>query len=242
MVVRGAVGWSKVGALLGLAGLVLGLGAGCGSRTSMLDQEGYLASVGNGATGGGGSSGKAGNAAGGAMNPGAINPMVAQEPCKRYCSGFQVACSADLGGRDCVATCVAEANRNDTACQSAAIGVLDCYSPFFMPGQDCESANARGGAACDEQLSRYNQCMGGGERPMMPSNPVTPRRCRTITSSGGETCFELLGCVGGDFLVECSPSNGGTRCSCSGPSSSTSFEYGPMLSACQRARIDCGLD
>lgn len=208
----------------------------------MLDQDGYSAS--GGATGSGGSSNEAGSGTGATMNLGGINPMLAQEPCQRYCKGFQVACSADLGGRDCVSTCVAEANRNDTVCQTAAIGVLECFAPFFTPGQDCDSANARGGVACGEQLGRYNKCIGTSNRPMMPGRPTMPGNCASVASSGdGSSCFDVLTCPAGDFVVECSPSgNGGKRCSCSWSNGSTSFEYGPVLDACQLARSDCGLD
>jgi hypothetical protein len=202
----------------------------------MLDQDGFLAS-GNGATGSGGSTNKAGSGTGGTMNPRAVNPMLALEPCQRYCKGFQVACSAALGGRDCVSTCVAEANNGDAECQAAAIAVVDCYAPFFTPGQDCASANTRGGVACSQQVGRYDQCLSENNQPTMPGN------CASVASSNdGASCFDVLTCPAGDFVVECSPSGGGKRCSCSWSNGSTSFEYASVLDACQLARSDCGLD
>jgi hypothetical protein len=238
MVAGGTVGSSKAGWFLARCALVLGLAAGCGSRTSMLDQEGYLASGGDGGTGSTGGSSQGGSSAGGKNDPGAVSPRAAEEPCKRYCKGYQVACNADLGGRDCVSTCVAEASSKNRECQTAAVAVLECFTPFFTPGQDCESANTRGGAACGQQLDRYNQCLDGSS-----TEPMMPRNCRTTASGGGDACFAVLTCPAGDFVVECSPApGGGKRCSCSWSTGSTSFEYGPVSNPCERARLDCGLD
>lgn len=155
MAVGGRVGRWKVSALLSLGIVLPCAAAGCGSRTSVLDQDGFVALGGSAATGSGGTNGATGGVAGATAS---VDPRRAEAACQRYCEGYRVVCSALLGGRDCVPTCVAEASASTQQCQTYAMSVLDCFTPFFASTRTCTVADSLGRSACAEQLSRYNSC------------------------------------------------------------------------------------
>jgi hypothetical protein len=155
-------------------GLAVLLASGCGSRTSMLDQEAYEVGSdgvvnggssnggkGNGASGAG-SSGHAGSpstgSGGGSVSPsagatgvggktgggGAVDPSLASAPCANYCPGYGTECAARLKGSECLPTCLNELNSFGPACQSLGIQALTCLTPFFTPG----------GNQCDAAVGR----------------------------------------------------------------------------------------
>src|SRR5262245_48596148 len=127
LVVGGRTRWARVvSRWSGLSVLLLGLGAGCGSRTSMLDPDVYSEDGPDPVSGAssGGSSNRAGSPAiggsrpmqvggmsGSAPTPTAGQPGMPTEPtavtktCQNYCAGYATKCPGELKGQDCQLAC-----------------------------------------------------------------------------------------------------------------------------------------
>lgn len=167
-----------------LGGVTFGAGAvvafaGCGSRTSMLDQDIYVSAAGTPNAGGGGHSGNVAGAnskggstgvvhagsggggtgpgtgtagtagVGGKASGGVVDPGLAIAPCDKYCPGYGTQCVARLKGAECVPTCQGELNGFGKSCQSLGIKAINCLTPFFTPG----------GSNCDAAVGRaLNKC------------------------------------------------------------------------------------
>ena len=113
---------------------------GCGSRTSMLDLEGFDDGY-AGSTSRGGSSSKAGSSSrggtsskGGASSRGGTGAAgapvgtagkasmtpgtTATEPCRQYCRGYSVTCAQELEDDNCQALCEDELNAATPPCEA----------------------------------------------------------------------------------------------------------------------------
>lgn len=162
--------------------------AGCGSRTSMLDQDIYLETAGTQNAGGGGHSGNVAGAsskggggnsgvvhggsggggtvptagaagAGGKAGTGMLDPVLAIAPCDKYCPGYGTQCAARLKGAECVPTCQGELNGSGKACQALGIQALTCLTPFFTPGgNNCDAAVGRALSKCKKVVDQFNAC------------------------------------------------------------------------------------
>jgi hypothetical protein len=213
---------------------LLVLGAGCGSRTSVLDVEAYASQ---------GPENTAGSANG---DPGAADPQRSIPACASYCQGYKVKCAAQLSGRDCMATCAGEVNGNGKECQSLGIELLECLAPFVSPSsgsRTCQEAQDGGAIACQAQLARFSRCAKPASMPMPgPDKPGLVDGCTAAVSSAPDTCIRYYTCADGSYLVECvSQLDGKFSCDCSFPSGMTQGAiYGAVSDPCVTAGTDCG--
>jgi hypothetical protein len=164
---------------------------GCGSRTSMLDLEGFddgfggsLSSGGNGSKGGGASRGGSGSkggsigrggtgAAGAPSNIGgkaSTTPNTpATQPCRQYCAGYSVTCAEELESDNCQGLCEEELNAAPPACEALGIEAVKCLTPFFRAGSgSCEAATSRGLMQCGATLAKFKMCSGATTMPPDP--------------------------------------------------------------------------
>jgi hypothetical protein len=223
------------------------LGAGCGSRTSMLDVDAY-SSEGLGGFGNTAGSGANGGSKG---DPNAVDPQRSVSACESYCKGFKVKCPAELSGRDCMATCAEEVNSKGKACQSLGIKALECLAPFFSSSSrsaTCDDAKNNGSNTCNQELTKFAQC--AAPVPMPNPNPQPDpgpgkrgmvNGCDASVSSTPDTCIRFYSCMDGPYLVECvSQLDGNFSCSCSFPSGVMQGAiYGPVADPCLKAGTDC---
>lgn len=214
------------------------LGTACGSRTSMLDPDAY-SSPGSGGSGGSSNTGKAGSSG----DP--LDPSLSSAACTKYCNGYRVQCSAELGNRDCVETCTAEVNNRGKQCLKLGTEVLECLAPHFPwsgPSLGCKAVSDRAATACGPELSNFQNCAPVSK----PTAPTGRPDCPVNNLVGGTECLQLYECMGGPYLVQCTSTNTGDRaCSCLPPTSENktlTFTYGATVSnPCELAANDCGL-
>jgi hypothetical protein len=237
----GRPGWARVGSFASITSALLLLGAGCGSRTSVLDVEAYASEGGGGFRNSGGS--------GNAGDRNAVDPQRSSPACARYCQGYKVKCSAELAGRDCMATCAGEVNGKGKDCQTLGIEVLDCLAPFFAPSsgsRTCQAAQNDGSVACQGQLGRFAQCAKPTTEPMPEPDPRPGQSglvngCDSAVSTAPDACIRYYTCKDGSYLVECvSQLDGRFSCSCSFPSGEMQGAiYSAGSDPCLRAGTDC---
>src|SRR5690349_22615978 len=131
---------------------------GCGSRTSMLDLEGFdegfggsSSSGGNAASRGGSGSKGGGTGRGGTGAAGAPSNMggkasttpstPATQPCRQYCAGYSVTCAEELEDDNCQGLCEDELNGAQPTCEALGIEAVKCLTPFFTAGSgSCDAA------------------------------------------------------------------------------------------------------
>jgi hypothetical protein len=234
----GSPGRARVASFASITSTLLVLGAGCGSRTSMLDVDAYSSD----------GLGGFGNTAGSAN---AVDPQRSAPACENYCKGFTVKCPAELSGRDCRASCAKEVNGNGKACQSLGIKALECLTPSFSStsrNATCDDAKNDGATACSRELVEFAQCAKPTNVPMpnpqpdpRPNRLGLVRGCDEALSSTPDTCIRLYSCMDGSYLVECvSQLDGNFSCSCSFPSGMMQGAiYGPVADPCRTAATDC---
>lgn len=242
----GRSGWAWVVSLATSFGVVGLLGtAACGSRTSMLDPDGYgLTDGDSGGSSGGrgsggtqssvGSAGKASKGGGLVGNSGAtstpsggastgVNPGLALTPCQQYCPAYGTQCKKRLDGKDCMATCQGELNSYGPSCQSMGIEALRCLTPFFTPnGNDCNGAVNKALSLCGPIVTAFDECKENVSSPSRPAQEVfsCPR-----SGDGGRIndCTSVYQCSNGPYIVFCSTApNMLLNCSCVPPNGSLS--------------------
>jgi hypothetical protein len=191
--------WVKSGVRAGGAAL---LGAvlvvGCGSRTSMLELEGFDDGFGGsssrggssskgGSTGRSGSSSKGGSigrgGTGAAGTPSNIGGKASTTPgtpatqaCRQYCAGYSITCAEDLEDDNCQGLCENEINSATPACSALGLEAVKCLTPFFRAGSgSCESATSRGLVQCGATLAKFKMCSGANMMPPGPGPGPGPR-------------------------------------------------------------------
>jgi hypothetical protein len=221
--------------------VALGLPAtACGSRTSMLDPDAYSSTgVGGSTAGSGNKSGSTGKA-GSSGDP--LDPNKSSAACTKYCNGYRVQCAAELGNRDCVATCTAEVNDRGKQCLKLGTEVLECLAPHFPstgPSQGCKVVSDRAAAACGPLLSKFQSCAPESK----PDQPTLRPDCVLNNVAGGTECLQIYECMEGPYLVQCNTTNPGNRtCTCISPTADPkTFTYGAnVIDPCEVAASDCG--
>jgi hypothetical protein len=192
---------------------------GCGSRTSMLELEGYElggSSFGGSFTTGGQAMGTAGTL----LVPAAGAPSTpTTDPCAQYCSGYAKTCANELKGRDCRAVCQAEIDGSGS-CQVLGISAIQCLTPFFQPGNgSCEAATSRGLAQCGNALANFKTCTTGAPMltPPPPPDLTDPTTCPSMGVTSPGSCDIVFACSRSTYHVSCSlnPDIGGAHCYCS---------------------------
>jgi hypothetical protein len=215
----------------------------------MLDNDVYSSEGPGGLSSTGGSNG---------TDPNAVDPKRSVPACESYCKGYKMKCAADLEGRDCMATCAGEVNKNGKECQALGIKALECLAPHFSSNSQnrtCELANSNGARACERALTQFASCAAPTKNPNpnpkpdpgpgpgpAPGQSGLVNGCDASVSSQSDICIRYYACMEGSYLIECvSQLDGNYSCNCSFPSGiAQGALYGPVADPCQVAGQDCG--
>ena len=192
---------------------------GCGSRTSMLDLEGY--ELAGGSSGGSSTTGgKPAGTAGTMLTPGAgapSSPTATQ--CAQYCSGYAKTCAKALKGQDCLRVCENEIDGFGPKCQVLGINAIKCLAPFFQlgNGSSCDAATNNGLAQCGADLANFKSCETGTPIPTpTPTPTVDPTTCPSMTNVSPNSCEGAFACADGLYRTVCDQSYDAvsTHCFC----------------------------
>lgn len=249
--------WVKPRARAGGAALLAALlVVACGSRSSMLELEGFddgfggsTSRAGSSSKGGstsragssskGGSTGRGGTGAAG--TPSGIGGKVsttprtpATLPCEQYCAGYSVTCAQELEDDNCQGLCEDELNSASPSCSALGLEAVQCLTPFFRAGSgSCDAATSRGLVQCGATLAKFKTCSGATMTPPGPGPgpaPGTnePASCPNMGTVSPVDCQVTFACASGLYDVHCSdaPEAGVMYCSCYTGDEGTSF---PMI-------------
>jgi hypothetical protein len=217
---------------------------GCGSRTSMLELEGYElggASFGGSLATGGKATGTAGTlpSAGGPSTP-------STDRCAQYCNGYAKTCANELKG-DCQGLCQAEIDGFGAKCQVLGISALECLTPFFQPGNgSCDAATKRGLAQCGRAVANFTTCKPSAPTPTPMPDFMDPATCPSRGGVSPGACKMEFGCLQGIYQTSCSlaPDGASAHCYCHhddtgwmGGVGTTDFSLACVLAASQCPRM-----
>jgi hypothetical protein len=228
----------------------------CGSRSPILELEGFDdgfggstsragSSKGGSTSRGGSSTSRGGTGAAGAPsnNGGKVNTTPntpATLPCQQYCAGYSVTCAQELEDDNCQGLCEDELNSATPPCSALGLEAVKCLTPFFRAGSgSCEPATNRGLVQCGATLAKFKTCSGAtmtapGPRPGPGPGPGPapgtnePDSCPNMGTVSPVDCQVTFACASGLYDVHCSdaPEAGETYCSCYTGDVGTSF---PMI-------------
>ena len=219
----GGPGWAWVGSVTALFAIVGLVGtAACGSRTSMLDPDVYIADGQGGGPGKGTTGGGLLGMAGASVSPSApgsgVDTSLTKAPCEQYCAGYGTQCRQRLDGKNCITSCQDELNGSGPLCQLLGIETLSCLTPFFSPkGGDCGSAVGRALTQCEELVSNFDECKGQFASGVKNAVSACPRMTDVGTGAG---CISIFECGAGPYVTFCSPTESMqfVKCDCAPPS------------------------